>query len=222
MKSGKCPYCDNAIIQQEECYKCGYILCGRVMTFEDVSALIIHSAKSSQQKSLFQSTIFEPSKTNTSYGNFNSYGTTFQNPSAPYPTPPTYNNTSSPFSPPSSSSPSSPPSSSSPSSLPPSSSLLLPTPSYSSSPSITPSKPHMKQKYIAQPNKPSNIIVKHQKIDENIKYRGIYKPKFLVPFGKPTKIEQNVLNKLSDKDHALEYLLYYYFYFILFLDTLTE
>jgi hypothetical protein len=46
-------------------------------------------------------------------------------------------------------------------------------------------------------------------------------PKFLVPYAEPTKTEQSALNKLSDKDYALEYLLYY-FYFILFLDTLTK
>jgi hypothetical protein len=44
--------------------------------------------------------------------------------------------------------------------------------------------------------------------------KWIYKPKFIIPDeSQPTNAEQNVFNKLSDKDHALEYLLYY-FYFI--------
>jgi hypothetical protein len=146
MKGGKCPYCNNAIIQQKECYKCENFLCSRNMTFKDVETSMNHPAKSSQQKS-------------TAY----------------------------------------------PSSLP-------PPPSYSSSPY----KPQMKQKYKTHPNKPTtNTTVKHQKIHEN-------KPKFIVPNeNKPTGTEQSALNKLSDEDHALEYLLYY-FYFILFLDTLTK
>jgi hypothetical protein len=134
------------------------------------------------------------SRNSNSYGNAGPFA---------YPTQPTYHRTSS------SSNSSPPPSHSSP------------PPSHSSTPSTTPSKSRMKQKYIAQPNKPSNITIKHQQMDEDSKYRGIYKPKFLVRHAKPTRTEQSALNKLSDKDNALKYLLYY-FYFILFLDTLIK
>jgi hypothetical protein len=68
----------------------------------------------------------------------------------------------------------------------------------------------------------TNTTDEYQKIDEDLKYRGIYKAKFIIPDrSEPTNAEQSVFNKLSDKDGALEYLLYY-FYFILFLDTSTK
>jgi hypothetical protein len=47
MKKGKYPYCNNPITQQEECYRCGNFLCGRIMTFEDVVTSMNHPAKSS-------------------------------------------------------------------------------------------------------------------------------------------------------------------------------
>jgi lipopolysaccharide export LptBFGC system permease protein LptF len=95
IKDGVCPYCGLAIVRKEDCYRCTYVVCGRIITFKDVNASISHPAQ----------------------------------------------------------------------------------------------------------------------------HRGIYKPNFLIPNGsQPTETEQNAFNKLSDKDHALEYLLYY-FYFILFLDA---
>jgi hypothetical protein len=164
IKSGKCPYCDSLIIQQEERYKCANFMCGRDIAFEDVITSMKHPAKSSQQESSLGQLVY--------VGGCN----IFQN---LHPTPPMYDNTpSSPYL-----------------SFPPLSSSLT-----------TPS------------NKPT---IEHRKMDEDIKYIGIYKPKFLLPDGKPTNAEQNAFNKLSDKDKALEYLLYY-FYFILFSDTLRK
>jgi hypothetical protein len=78
-------------------------------------------------------------------------------------------------------------------------------------------KPPAKQNYIAPQNKSiTNITVEYQKMDEDLKYEGMYKPNFLIPNGSgPTEREQSVFNKLSDKDNARMYLLYYIisFYF---------
>jgi hypothetical protein len=186
MKSGKCPYCNNSITQQDNCFKCEHSLCGRLMTFEDVEASMKHPSKTSQQKSsLAQSTVWGGQQTDTSYEVYN---------------PPDYYPTL--------------PSSSSPPSY--SSSFSSPS-SYFSSTSFTTPPTHPEQRFFPPPNKPISITVEHEKIDENIEYRGIYKPKFIITDGsRPTNAEQNAFNKLSDKDRALEYLLFFLFYFFIF------
>jgi hypothetical protein len=186
------------------------------MTFEDVNASVKHPAKSSEQyqPTLDQSNVFGNSQTtNTQYRVYNNPFETPQNfknvpnnqednfrrqssssgssNSYGYPTSPTYDRTS------------------------------YSSSSSSSSYNTLFNDPHKNQKYVPIVNNPAaNFVVDHESMGDDSKYRGLYKPKYILPDGnQPTILEQTVFNKLNDKDHVVQYesfILLFYFILLFF------